>query len=147
MQTQKSYLILFISIIVSACGNQTTKRIDNKDTLVIDTRTTDSLKHDRKVERPDKSEIINSTFSTDNLLGIWTSDPKGHHADFQLTPSSFHIVDYVGYGNMPYILKDDKITIYYPDFKETGLIKKAANDTLIIYWASGAYTAYTRWTN
>jgi hypothetical protein len=91
------------------------------------------------------SLITNSVFAPENLFGIWTTDPSAPHADFELTKDSFYLVDYDGDGNFPYEIKDNKIKIYYPENQiHRGLIKKAENDTLIIYWASGEFITYTR---
>ncbi len=94
----------------------------------------------------EKQKIINSSFPVKNLFGIWTKDPNGSHADFELTETSFYDADFDGNGYMPYEINDNKIKVHYPDSEKTGLIKKAKNDSLVIYWASGEYSTYVRWT-
>jgi hypothetical protein len=59
----------------------------------------------------------------------WTYDIEGPHADFELT-FAFYVVDYDGNGNMPYIINQDTITVYYPDYVSVGIIKSVTKDTL-----------------
>lgn len=93
-----------------------------------------------------KSIITNPAFPIENILGIWAEDLSGPHADFELTKNYFYVVDYDGNGDIPYEINDNKIKIHFPDSEQIGLIKKAKNDSLIIYWASGEFTTYLRWT-
>jgi len=119
---------------------------DQKYVETISEKNTD-LESIKNIERPKSSKIINSTFPVNKLFGIWTTDPNGPHADFQLGKESFFVVDYDGDGDMPYEINKNIITVYYPDMKETGLIQKAEKDSLVIYWASGECITYTRWKN
>ena len=111
---------------------------NNRSSNVADT--TDTVK---KIEI--KSKFTNPSFEEKNILGIWTTDLNGPHADFEITKKSFYIVDYDGDGAMSYEINENKIKVYYPSNEKTGLITKAKNDSLIIYWASGEHVTYVRW--
>ena len=87
------------------------------------------------IKRPEKTIIKNLAIDTTQAFGIWVQDPDGPHADFWLTSDSFYVVDYDGDGAMPYILDEDKITIFYNDFVQKGIITSTKNDTLKIKWA------------
>lgn len=127
----RTSIFLLALVFFSSCRNQEVKKTDNRPQQNIAT---------------EKQKIINSSFPVKNLFGIWTEDPNGPHADFELTETSFYVVDYGGNGHMPYEINDNKINVHYPDSEKTGLIKKAENDSLVIYWASGKYSTYVRWT-
>jgi hypothetical protein len=100
------------------------------------------------IERPEKTIIRNLAINTIQAFGIWTQDPNGPHADFWLTAKSFFIVDYDGDGDMPYILDGNKITIFYNDFIEKGIITSTENDTLKIKWADfDVETKYVKFEN
>ncbi|MEO5775923.1 MAG: hypothetical protein ABIQ27_03400 [Flavobacterium sp.] len=130
----KKIPILFVLLfLISSCKNQ-----------VVENRNNNS-KENATIVTTQKSKITNSAFEKENIFGIWTTDPNGPHADFELTENSFYLVDYDGDGDMSYEINDNKIKIKYPDFEKTGLIKKAENDSLIIYWESGEFTTYVRW--
>lgn len=89
----------------------------------------------------------NAAFPLKDLFGIWVVEPEGPHADCELTEESFYIVDYDGNVDIPYKIVDNKINIFFPGERvQTGLIRKAQNDSLVIYWANGEYTTYVRWT-
>jgi hypothetical protein len=118
-------------VFLSSCRNQEVKKTTNIPRQKIAT---------------EKQTIINSSFPVKNLFGIWTKDPNRSHADFELTETSFYDTDFDGNGYMPYGINYNKINVHYPDSEKTGLIKKAANDSLVIYWASGEYSTYLRWT-
>ncbi len=105
----------------------------NRKTLTISEYNTDNSDI-KNIKRPKKTIIRNLEIDTTQAFGIWTLDPKGPHADFWLTKKSFLVVDYDGDGHMPYILDGDKITIYYNDFVQKGIIKSTKNDTLKIKW-------------
>lgn len=97
------------------------------------------------IERPAASEITNLKFPLSNLYGIWTYDPEGPHADFELNEKWFFVVDYDGDGSMPYIIKRDSIIVYYNDFISRGLIKEATGEILMIAWDGQEATRYVRW--
>ena len=98
------------------------------------------------IKRPDSSSIINSSYAKESIYGIWTYDPNGPHADFDLNEQFFYVVDYDGNGEMPYQIEQDSITVYYNDYTGSGKIKAASNDTLSIHWNGDERpTIYTRW--
>ncbi|AIZ42466.1 hypothetical protein [Cellulophaga baltica] len=107
---------------------------ENKKTLTISEYNTDNTEI-KNIERPEKTIIRNLAIDTTKAFGIWTKDPNGPHADFWLTKKSFYIVDYDGDGAMPYILDKNKITIFYNDFIQKGIITSTENDTLKIKWS------------
>lgn len=99
------------------------------------------------IVRPNKS-IINTKLDTNLLFGIWTSDPKGSHADFEISNKSFFVVDYDGDGDMPYELIDNNLLIYYNDFTYEGHIISVDKDTLKIIWEDVEHvTSYVKWKN
>lgn len=130
---RKTHLFLLVLIIFSSCRNEEVK--DNGKAL------------EKKVttETENDTEIVKSTFPLENIYGIWSENLNNPHADFEITKRSFYIVDYDGNGDMEYELYDNKIKVYYPDSEQEGIIKKAENDSLIIYWSSGQYATYVRW--
>jgi len=86
-----------------------------------------------QIERPAKS-TVNTTLDTGLLYNIWTTDPDGPTADFEISAKSFYVADYDGDGDMPYTLKGNKLTVYYNDFTATGEIAFLSKDTLKIKW-------------
>jgi len=86
------------------------------------------------IERPEKS-VIETTLNTKLLFNTWVSDPNGPHADFVLSPKSFFIVDYDGDGDMPYLLKGNKLTIYYKEFIQEVEILSVSKTDLILKWS------------
>ncbi len=125
-------IILLLSFCLTSCKKQKVRDEETKD-----------VSKDSIVRK--KSTISNAAFPIKDLLGIWTVDPNGPHADFELTKEYFFLVDYDGDGEMPYKIEGNDLEIYYSNSQQSGLIKKAQNDSLIIYWASGEYSIYTRW--
>jgi hypothetical protein len=106
------------------------------------------LKEIENILRPEKSEILNPSFDTSLLFGIWAQDTTGPHADFWLKSSEFYVVDYDGNGSMPYIIKKDSLTVYYNDFKMTGQIIQVGLDSMTISWnETDRPTTYYKWKN
>lgn len=66
--------VVLAFVFFSSCRNQEVKKNENSPQQKIAT---------------EKQTIINSSFPVKNLIGIWTEDPKGTHADFELTETSF----------------------------------------------------------
>lgn len=153
-------------IIVSACNNQTKPTTDklekasvidtsnhgynklanknNKKAFTISDFNTDN-KEIKDIDRPSAS-IISTRFDTSLLFNVWTSDPNGPHADFQLTSNFFYVVDYHGDGNMPYELTNRKLKIYYKDFIQEGEIISVDKDTLKIMWKDfDKINIYEKW--
>lgn len=99
----------------------------------------------KNIKRPANS-VFQSSLDTALLFGTWTSDPKGEHADFELTESYFFVVDYDGNGDMPYELQDNNLRIYYNDFIQDGEIISVTKNSLQIRWAGFEHTnTYQRW--
>lgn len=112
-----------------------------------------------KKSAPIKSSITNESSSTVNtpkagshnsllpeeLYGIWTIDPQGPHADFEITPESFNVVDSDGDGDRNYKLEGSKLIVEHPDFTSTGVVSKIGRDTLLINWDSTETIRYYRW--
>jgi hypothetical protein len=97
------------------------------------------------ISRPNTSSI-HTKLDTGLLFGIWANDPKGPHADFQLTRKSFYVVDYDGNGDMPYQINDNIIKIYYNDFIQEGNIISVGKDTLKVLWkGSDRSNDFVRW--
>ncbi|PZR21658.1 MAG: hypothetical protein DI539_07530 [Flavobacterium psychrophilum] len=86
-----------------------------------------------KIERPSKS-VVETSLDTKLLFNTWVSDPEGPHADFVLSPKSFYVVDYDGNGDMPYILKGNKLTIYYEDSVQEVDILSVSKSKLVLKW-------------
>ncbi len=106
----------------------------NRKTLTISEYNTDNPEIEN-IERPEKTIIRNLEIDTTKAFGIWVKDPNGPHADFWLTAKSFYVVDYDGDGKMPYILDKNKISIFYNDFVQKGVITSTETDTLKIKWS------------
>lgn len=130
---RKTHLFLLLLIIFSSCRNEEDK--DNEKAL--EKKVTTEIESD--------TEIVKSIFLVENIYGIWSENLNNPHADFEITKDSFYFVDYDGNGDIKYELNDNKIKLYYPDSEQEGLIQKAENDSLIIYWSSGQYATYVRW--
>jgi hypothetical protein len=119
----------------------------NRKTHTISEYNTD-LDGNQNIERPEKTEIINSKFDTTLLFKIWTLDPNGPHADFWFKRTEFYVVDYDGNGAMPYILNGDNLTVFYNDFIQKGKIVSVNKGTLKIHWNdSDSPTEYVEWKN
>jgi hypothetical protein len=129
-------LFMYLCFLAIFCACREQEPVKTKNTI-----------EPKKTVEKQESLVKNSAFPVIDLFGIWTVDSKGPHADFELTEKSFYIVDYEGNGDIPYEIIDNKIKIFYPgEPVQTGLISKAQNDSLVIYWARGEYTTYVRWT-
>jgi hypothetical protein len=114
-----------------------------KETKIIQTVTKKNARQNN--EHPKQTKIINPKFNLKLLFGIWTYDPEGPHADFELTKKSFYVVDYDGNGDMPYIINRDTITVYYPDYVSVGIIKSVTKDTLKIDWDKNGIVNCVKW--
>jgi hypothetical protein len=124
--------------------NSTLPKNENRIVETISEKKTD-IESVQNIDRPKQSEIIKSKYDSKLLFGIWTYDPKGPHADFELTKKSFYVVDYDGDGDMPYIINQDTIRVYYNDYVSVGIIKNATKDTLKIDWDESGITNYVKW--
>ena len=131
--TGKSTAILIILMFLNSCKDVEVKNFKNAP----EGKSTTQKKRKTKIEK--------IAFPLENILGIWSQNQDDPHADFEITKSHFELVDYDGNGEMQYEINDNKIKVYYPDSELVGLIKKAENDSLTIYWSSGNCLTYTRW--
>ncbi|EKT3967338.1 hypothetical protein [Flavobacterium crassostreae] len=151
----KKYLLIICMLIAISCQkkasvketnieNSTLPKNENRIVETISEKNTD-IESVQNIDRPKQSEIIKSKYDSKLLFGIWTYDPKGPHADFELTKKSFYVVDYDGDGDMPYIINQDTIRVYYNDYVSVGIIKNATKDTLKIDWDESGITNYVKW--
>ena len=62
-----------------------------------------------------------------------------------MTKKSFYVVDYDGDGNMPYIINQDTIKVYFDDFVSVGIIRNVSEDTLKIDWDENGVTNCVKW--
>jgi hypothetical protein len=116
----------------------------NRNTFTISDFNTDNSEI-KNIYRP-KPSTIKTNIDTILLFGIWTSDPEGPHADFELTSKSFYVVDYEGDGDMPYELNDRNIKVYYNDFIQEGKVISVSKDTLKIMWKELDFVnSYVKW--
>lgn len=156
-KNMKKYLLLICVLIAISCEKKETGKETNIENLTsqkkekgiietVSSKNTD-LESVQNIGRPKQSKIIKSKFDLELLFGIWTYDPEGPHADFELTKKSFYVVDYDGNGDMPYIINEDTIKVYYNDYTSVGVIKNATKDTLKINWDENGITNYTKWKN
>ena len=139
----KKYIILVCIFIVVSC-----KKVESgKQNGIVKTVSEKNIEIEKaqNVERPKQTEIINPRFDLNLLFGIWTYDPNGPHADFELTKKSFYVVDYDGNGDMPYSINQDTIKVYYPDYISIGIIKSVTKDTLKIEWDKTAVINCVKW--
>ena len=92
-----------------------------------------------------KSTIINPSFPLKDLFGVWTLDPHGPHADFELDSLSFFIVDYDGEGSMAYTLHADTLKIDYGNYLSVNMIRSVTSDSLHLISEDGNLLRYVRW--
>ncbi|MCC9071424.1 hypothetical protein LNQ49_07440 [Flavobacterium sp. F-65] len=151
----KKYLLLISILILVSCkkmengknnntGYAIPQKEENTTNKTISEENTD-LEDKQNIGVPKESRIIKSKFDTKLLFGIWTSDPEGPHADFDLSKKSFYVVDYDGDGDMLYFINEDSIKVYYDDFVSVGIIQDVTRDTLKIDWDKNGITVYSKW--
>lgn len=151
---KKKLFIICLIILVSCKKTERTKEkivetsiLPKKEHRVVDRvseKNTD-IESLENINRPKQSKIIKSKFDLRLLFGIWTYDPDGPHADFELTKKSFYVVDYNGDGDMPYVLNQDTIKVYYNDYVGIGIIKSVTKDTLKIDWDKNGVVNCVKW--
>ncbi len=153
----KKHLLFICFLIAISCkrnesvnetkiNNSTLEKNESNITETISKENTD-IENIQNIDRPKQSQIIKSKFDTELLFGIWTYDPEGPHADFQLSKKSFYVVDYDGNGDMPYIINQDTIKVYYENYVSVGIVKNVTKDTLKIDWDKNGTTNYVKWKN
>lgn len=99
------------------------------------------------IKRPE-STIIRTSLDTSLLFASWVSNSQAPHAEFQFSSKSFLVVDYDGDGEMPFILQDNSLKIYYNDFMQEGEIIELKVDTLKIKWKGfSKANRYIKWKN
>jgi|GEM_PF-972886 len=101
----------------------------------------------KNIDRPSRSYIKESTFSTSNLFGVWGRENEPV-SDFRIDAKTFDAADYFGNGNMPYIIYKDSIIIFYNDFISKGKIVYNSSDSLAIKWKANEedyIQGYSRW--
>jgi hypothetical protein len=151
----KKYLLLIGILIAISCEkkeivkeasieNLTSQKKEKGIIKKVPSKNTDT-ESVQNIDRPKQCKIIKSKFDTKLLFGIWTNDPEGPHADFDLSKKSFYVVDYDGDGDMPYLINEDSIKVYYNDFISIGIIQNVTKDTLKIDWDKNGITIYSKW--
>ncbi|MGH2666462.1 hypothetical protein [Flavobacterium sp.] len=153
----KKYLLFICLMLVVSCKktentneiNSENKTVLNSENKTIETvsETNTALENEQNTERPKQSRVIKSKFDLKLLYRIWTSDPEGPHADFDLSKKSFYVVDYDGNADMPYIINEDTIKVFYNDFVSVGIIKNVTKDSLKIDWDNNGLSNYVEWKN
>jgi hypothetical protein len=152
MSIVKAISASIILHLVVSCSKPTETN-NNPGSLTVDTSTqtstlsvtkAESSKEPSLVLKMKKGEIIRPKFPVEELFGIWTTDSDGPHADFRLDSSSFYIVDYDGDGDMPYLLIEDSLTIFFNDYISKNKILKADKDSFILESEYGV-ARHVRW--
>jgi hypothetical protein len=136
----KRQLLLITALIIISC-----QKVENRNKTIIVEKVVEKNTNIKKVERPKESKIVNPKFDLNLLFGIWTYNPNGPHADFELTRKSFYVVDYDGNRDMPYMINHDTIKVYYEDYVSVGIIKSVTKDTLKIDWDNTAVINCVNW--
>jgi hypothetical protein len=136
----KIQLLFIIALIIFSC-----QKVENGNKTNVVEKVSEKNTNIEKAERPKQSKIVNSKFDLELLFGIWTYDPNGPHADFELTRKSFYVVDYDGNGDMPYVINQDTIKVYYEDYESVGIIKAVTKDTLKIDWDKNGIVNCVKW--
>ena len=99
----------------------------------------------KNIKRPIES-TIKTLLDTSMLFDVWVSDTSAPVADFDVSSKFWNIQDYDGDSQMPYILQDNSLKIYYNDFIQEGEIISLCKDTLTIKWNDfNKATYYVRW--
>ena len=65
-----------------------------------------------QIKQPNKTVFRNLKIDTTKLFGLWSQDPTAIFADFNLTSTSFTIVEYEAKEKEPYILDKTK-SLYF----------------------------------
>ena len=135
-------LITFALIILTfSCRHE---RVTDNITFQNETKTNLNSKNEvssrqielNQIKQPNKTVFRNLKIDTTKLFGLWSQDPTAIFADFNLTATSFNIVEYEGKEIEPYILEKNKITVFYQDKPHIGVITLNKYDTLKIKWTS-----------
>mgnify|MGYP003478135184 CR=1 FL=1 len=95
----KKYLLIIWILTAISCEkkesvndvNIENSTLPKKESRIVETvseKNTD-IESVQNIDRPKESKIIKSKFDIKLLFGIWTNDPEGPHADFDLNKKSF----------------------------------------------------------
>ena len=144
-------LITFALIILTfSCRHE---RVTDNSTFENETKANRNSKNEvrsrqielNQIKQPNKTVFRNLKIDTTKLFGLWSQDPTAIFADFNLTATSFNIVEYEGKEIEPYILDKNKITVFYQDKPHIGVITLNKYDTLKIKWTrTGLETVYIK---
>ena len=144
-------LITFALIILTfSCRHE---RVTDNSTFENETKANRNSKNEvrsrqielNQIKQPNKTVFRNLKIDTTKLFGLWSQDPTAIFADFNLTATSFNIVEYEGKEIEPYILDTKKITVFYQDKPHIGVITLNKYDTLKIKWTrTGLETVYIK---
>ena len=144
-------LITFaLIVLIFSCRNE---RVTDNITFQNETKTNLNSKNEvssrqielNQIKQPNKTVFRNLKIDTTKLFGLWSQDPTAIFADFNLTATSFNIVEYEGKEIEPYILDKNKITVFYQDKPHIGVITLNKYDTLKIKWTrTGLETVYIK---
>jgi hypothetical protein len=102
------------------------------------------LKLNTQNKNPKRSSIVHSAFPVDSIMGNWTVNLSGIHADFVLNKRFISYVDCAGNCEFIYTIKKDTISIYLSEDAYKGTILKACGDTLEISWGEQGFDRYFR---
>ena len=100
------------------------------------------------IQRPDKSYVVAPALDTALLFGVWASGAAAPVADFEWDANGFMVGDYDGNGDMPFVLKQDTLAVFYNDFVRTGIITAVSKDSLQLRWIDPERDlawSYLRW--
>ena len=101
------------------------------------------LQKEQKSARSDRSTNELRAIKKEKIIGAWT-DGNSENASFDISKDSIYYADQL--DSFPYVLKDDTITIFYPDMIFKGRIH-LQGDTLILKSAEFGESRFTRFKN
>jgi hypothetical protein len=88
----------------------------------------------QNIKRPSRTYIKMPKYPLKNLFGVWGGGKDEPVSDFRIDSKIFDVADYDGESDMPYILYNDSIIVFYNDFIRTGKIILSTTDSLTIRW-------------
>jgi hypothetical protein len=86
-----------------------------------------------------------ASFSLESILGVWTTDTNGPHADFAIDSTHFMIVDQEQPAEYRYEISHDSIFVHFDGFVSKGKILTASANTLQVNWKDQGTIEYFRW--
>lgn len=111
-------LITFaLIVLIFSCRHE---RVTDNITFKNETKTNLNSKNEvssrqielNQIKQPNKTVFRNLKIDTTKLFGLWSQDPTAIFADFNLTSTSFTIVEYEAKEKEPYILDKTK-SLYF----------------------------------